>query len=148
MFNAMVCIVHSSAPKGQALKGPGKNMLMYHLEFRIYLKKTQSELVWVWEGVKSANRARQASISRGKTSKRDTLNNSFHLPPMDDRRLIKPSLCDQRGNTHFQHNYVAPVLTIIISVSKNCLLVIAWLTQIYCGKNSEKVCVIVLNMFH
>lgn len=82
----------------------------------------------VWQGVKSANRVKQASITRGMTYKRDRLNNSFHLPPIDDRRLIKPSLWDQRGKAHFQHNYAAPILTIIIFVSKNCLLVIGWVT--------------------
>lgn len=39
MSNAMVCINHGSVPAGWLLKGPGKNILMCHLGFRIYVKK-------------------------------------------------------------------------------------------------------------
>lgn len=120
MSKTMVCITHGSVPTGWVLKCPGKNILMCHLGFRIYLKKAIGIGTVGKARFKSAHIVGEDSISRGTTSKPDRLNNSFHLSPIDDTKLIEPSLCDQRGKTHFHHNYVASCLTIIIFVSKNC----------------------------
>lgn len=45
-------------------------------------------------GVLSAHRVGEDSTSRGMMFKKDRLSNFFRLMPIDDRKLIKLSLCD------------------------------------------------------